>query len=97
MATYIGLLNFTEQGIKTVKQLPARLTAGRKAATKYGCKIVSYHMTFGPYDAVVVVDGKDEESVAAFVLATAGVGNIGSTTMRAFNETEIKSIVAKLP
>jgi uncharacterized protein with GYD domain len=97
MATYIGLINYTEQGIKTVKTVPARLAAARKAAARFGCKIVSYHLTFGPYDSVVVIDGKDDESVAAFVLATAGVGNIGTTTMRAFNETEIRRIMRKLP
>ena len=97
MATYIGLLSYTEQGLKNMKQVPARLASARKAATKYGCKLVSYHMTFGPYDAVAVIEGKDEESVAALVLATAGQGNIGSLTMRAFNEAEIKRIIAKLP
>jgi uncharacterized protein with GYD domain len=97
MAAYIVLLNYTDQGVKTVKQVPARVAAGRKAATKMGCKLVSYHMTLGPYDSVAVVDGKDDESVAAYVLAIAGQGNVGSVTMRAFNETEIKSIVAKMP
>lgn len=97
MATYIGLLKYTDQGIKSVKQGPARLAAARKAAVKMGCKLVSFHLTFGPYDAVAVIEAKDDESVAALVLATAGQGNISSLTMRAFNETEFKSILAKLP
>jgi uncharacterized protein with GYD domain len=97
MATYIGLLKYTDQGIKAAKQAPARVEAARQAAPKFGCKIVSYHLTFGPYDAVVVIEGQDDESVAALVLATAMQGNIGTLTMRAFNETELKSIVSKLP
>lgn len=97
MATYIGLLKYTDQGIKSMKQSPARLAAARKAAVKMGCKLVSFHLTFGPYDAVAVIEAKDDESVAALVLATAGQGNISSLTMRAFNETEFKSILAKLP
>jgi uncharacterized protein with GYD domain len=97
MATYIGLLKYTDQGIKNVKQGPARLAAARKAATKFGCRIVSYHLTFGPYDAVTVVDAKDDEAMAAFILATSSLGNIGTITMRAFNETEFKRIVEKLP
>lgn len=97
MATYIGLLNYTDQGLKTMKQVPSRLAAARKAATKYGCKLVSYHLTMGPYDAVAVIEGKDDESVAALVLATAAQGNLGSITMRAFNETEIRRIIRKLP
>jgi uncharacterized protein with GYD domain len=97
MATYIGLLKYTEQGIKDTKGAPARIAAARKAALKMGCKIVSYHLTFGPYDAVVVLEATDDESLAAFVLATAMQGNVGTLTMRAFNETELKSIVSKLP
>ena len=97
MATYIGLLNYTDQGIKDTKGSPARIAAARKAATKMGCKLVSYHLTFGPYDAVVVVEASDDESMAAFTLATAMQGNVGTLTVRAFNETELKSIIAKLP
>ena len=97
MATYIGLLKYTDQGIKDMKGAPARLAAAREAATKMGCKIVSWHLTFGPYDAVVVVEASDDESMAAFTLATAMQGNVGTLTMRAFNETELKSIIAKLP
>jgi uncharacterized protein with GYD domain len=97
MATYIGLLKYTDQGIKDTKGAPARIAAAREAAPKMGCKIVSYHLTFGPYDAVVVLEATDDESLAAFVLATAMQGNVGTLTMRAFNETELKSIVSKLP
>jgi uncharacterized protein with GYD domain len=97
MATYIGLLKYTDQGIKDIKGAPSRLASAKRAATKMGCKLVSYHLTFGPYDAVTVVDAKDDESMAAFILATASLGNVGTLTMRAFTETELKSIVAKLP
>ena len=31
IATYITLLNFTEQGAKTIRELPARISAGRQA------------------------------------------------------------------
>jgi uncharacterized protein with GYD domain len=97
MATYILLLKYTDQGIKGIKQAPSRLAAAKRAATKMGCKLVSFHLTFGPYDAVTVVDAKDDASMAAFTLATASLGNVGTTTMRAFNETEYKSIIATLP
>ncbi len=97
MATYIGLIKYTDQGIKNIKQGPKRVAAARLAASKYGCKLVSFHLTFGPYDAVIVVEAKDEDAVAAFTLATGSLGNVGTLTMRAFNETEFKRIVAKLP
>ena len=97
MVTYIGLLKYTDQGIKSSKQAPKRLAAARKAAPEFGCKLVNFYLTFGPYDAVAIVEGKNDEAVAAFVLATASQGNIGTLTMRAFTEAELKRIVRKLP
>jgi uncharacterized protein with GYD domain len=97
MATYIGLLKYTDQGIKGIKGAPSRLASAKRAAAKMGCKIVSFHLTFGPYDAVTVVDAKDDESMAAFTLATGSLGNVSTLTMRAFNETEYKAIISKLP
>jgi uncharacterized protein with GYD domain len=35
--------------------------------------------------------------MAAFTHVTAMQGNVGTLTMRAFNEAELKSIIAKLP
>jgi uncharacterized protein with GYD domain len=97
MATYIELLKYTDQGIKDIKGGPSRLASAKRAATKMGCKIISFHLTFGPYDAVTVVDAKDDESMAAFTLATGRLGNVSTLTMRAFNETEYKAIISKLP
>jgi uncharacterized protein with GYD domain len=97
MATYIGLLKYTDQGMKDIKGGPSRLAAAKRAAAKMGCKIVSFHLTFGPYDAVTVVEAKDDASMAAFTLATGRLGNVGTLTMRAFNETEYKSIISSLP
>jgi uncharacterized protein with GYD domain len=97
MATYIALLKYTDQGIKDIKGGPSRLASAKRAATKMGCKFVSFHLTFGPYDAITVVDAKDDEAMAAFTLATGSLGNVSTLTMRAFNETEYKAIVSKLP
>jgi uncharacterized protein with GYD domain len=97
MATYIGLLKFTHQGITSIKQGPSRLAAAKRGAAKMGCKLVSFHLTFGPYDAVTVVEAKDDAAMAAFILMTGSLGNVGTLTMRAFTETEYKAIIANLP
>ena len=54
MATYITFINFTEQGVKTIKDLPARLAAGRQAFEANGGKLLQYYLTLGAQDAVVV-------------------------------------------
>ena len=47
IATYITLLNFTEQGVKTIRELPARISAGHQALEAKGGKIVQYYLTLG--------------------------------------------------
>ena len=97
MPTYIGLLSFTEQGVKTAKDLPARISAGRQAFEANGGKLIQYYLTMGQYDAVAVFEVPDDETAAVIALATAGLGNLRTTTMRAFTEAEIPGVLGKLP
>ena len=97
MATYITLINLTEQGVKTIKDLPARLAAGRQAMEANGGKLLQYYLTLGAQDAVVVYEFPDDETVASMALAQAGLGNIRTTSMRAFTEAEIPGILSKMP
>ena len=97
MATYISFLNFTEQGVKTIKDLPARIAAGRQAFEANGGKLLNYYLTLGSQDAVIVFEAPDDETVASIALATAGLGNIRTTSMRAFTEAEIPGVLSKIP
>jgi uncharacterized protein with GYD domain len=56
MATYISFLSFTEPGIKTIKDLPARIAAGRQAFEGNGGKLLNYYLTLGSRDAVVIMN-----------------------------------------
>ena len=97
MATYITLINLTEQGVKTIKDLPARLAAGRQAMEANGGKLLQYYLTLGAQDAVVVYELPDDESAASVALQQAGLGNLRTTTMRAFTEAEIPGVLSKMP
>ena len=97
MATYISFLNFTEQGVKTIKDLPTRIAAGRQAFEANGGKLLNYYLTLGAQDAVVVYEFPDDETAASMALAQAGLGNIRTTSMRAFTEAEIPGILSKMP
>ena len=97
MPTYISLLNFTDQGVKTIKDLPARLSAARQLMASEGATLHSYFLTMGQYDAVSIVEAPDEETVVSLSIAIAGAGNIRTTTIRAFTEEEIPGIIDKLP
>ncbi len=74
MATYITLLNWTEQGVKNVKGIPERVLAARQALENIGGRLHGYRLTLGAYDAVVTVDAPDDEVYASFALNLAAQG-----------------------
>ena len=95
MATYVSLLNWTDQGIKGYRETTARAEAGKALAAKFGGRIASIWWTIGPYDLVAVSEFPDDESATAFALALGAAGNIRTTTMRAFGAGEISAIIAR--
>jgi uncharacterized protein with GYD domain len=96
MPSYIVLCNFTEQGLRSVKETVSRADAAKEAAAKFGVKMTDIRWTQGQYDIVTLVEGQDEQSVAAFGLALAGQGNVKMQTLRAFSRDEMAAIVRKL-
>jgi len=94
MGLYISLINWTDHGIKSVKDSPARLDGARQLAKKYGCEMTHFFMTIGAYDMVALVEGPDDESAAKFSLALASTGSVRTTTLKAFSEDAYRAIVA---
>jgi len=96
MATYIALMNWTDQGIKSVKESPKRLDAARDLAKKLGCELRTFYMTLGAYDMVSVLEAPNDEAVAKFVLSAASGGNIRTTTLKAFSEADYRKVLGTL-
>jgi uncharacterized protein with GYD domain len=97
MATYIVLINYTDKGIQTIKDSPARLASSKEEARSFGCEVKAFYLTMGAYDIIEVIEAPDDRSIARLTLAVASGGNIRTTTLRAFPEAEFKSIVESLP
>jgi uncharacterized protein with GYD domain len=97
MALYVTLYNFTDQGIRAVKESPARLNAAVEAAAAVGVKVLGAYYTQGPYDLVVISEADDETTAAAFTLATGSLGNVRSVSMRAWTPEGFADIVSKMP
>ena len=92
MSKYILLLNWTEQGIKSVRDSAARFDAAKEAARKNGCTLETIYMTFGPYDLVAMLEAPGDEEAATFVLRTTAAGNIRATTLKAFVEDDYRRL-----
>ena len=97
MATYIVLINYTQHGIKNIKESPARFDAAKKALQPMGADLKQVFLTMGQYDLVIIAEAPDDETIAKFLLATGSLGNVSTQTMRAFTEDEFRKIVSGLP
>ena len=92
---YIILIRFTDQGIRNVKDTTRRAEAARSAAEKMGGKFTVY-WTFGKYDGIGLLEAPNDEAAMEFGLRVGSLGNIRTTTLKAFTEEEIGSIIGKL-
>ena len=96
MATYVTLLNYTDQGIRNTKEAPQRIEAAKALIESMGGRFITYYLTLGQFDTVIIVEAPDDETVAKFVLKIAGQGNVRFTTLRAFDEAEATRIFQSL-
>jgi uncharacterized protein with GYD domain len=96
MAKYITLVNWTDQGIKSIKDSPKRLDAARALAKKLGCEMQDFYMTMGAYDMVAMVEAPDDEAIAKFALALGVGGNVRTTTLKAFPEQTYRKLIGSL-
>ncbi|HVY52085.1 GYD domain-containing protein [Hypericibacter adhaerens] len=94
MAKYILLTNWTEQGIKNVKESPKRLDAAKALAKKLGGEMKKFYMTTGSYDMIVILDLPGDDAAAKFALQLGMAGNVRTTTLKAFSEDSYRSIIA---
>jgi uncharacterized protein with GYD domain len=96
MAKYVILVNWTEQGVKNVKETVARYRAAKQMVESKGGTFEAILWTAGPYDMVAITDVPDEETATAINLQLAAAGNLRTVTMRGFTEDEMAAIVSKL-
>jgi uncharacterized protein with GYD domain len=97
MNTYIILMKLTDQGIKSVKDAPKRAEAGIKAFEQMGGKVLGFYAALGEYDYVSIGEAPNDEVATAFSLALGSLGNVRTTSLRAFTLKEFTEIVKKVP
>jgi len=97
MPTYILLMNFTDQGIRNVKQSPKRGKAAIAASEKLGIKTKDIYWTMGAYDLVSIVDAANDEAMTTLALSVSSQGNVRTQTMRAYSANEMGKILANVP
>lgn len=96
MATYIMLINLTQEGIRKIKDSADRLEANKKACRDLGAEVKEFFMVMGRYDAVFILEAPDDETVAKIALTMGSKGAIRTETLRAFTEKEYRKIMSAL-
>jgi len=97
MPTYIVLLNYTQQGAQKIKESPARLDDAKKGFKAMGAELKHWYLVMGRYDAVVIAEAPNDETVAKLALSVGSLGAVHTETLRAFTEDEYRKIIASLP
>jgi uncharacterized protein with GYD domain len=94
--TYVLLANWTDQGIRGIKESPRRLDTAKKALKDMGGEFKSVFLTLGDYDLVVIYEAPDDAVAARFNLQLGMQGNIRTRTMKAFPEAAYREIITSL-
>jgi uncharacterized protein with GYD domain len=95
MATYVVLIDWTQQGVGSFKESVDRYEAARGSFGKLGVTFKDTYWTLGGHDLVTVLDAPDEETLAAALLMLSSQGNLRTTTLRAFSADEMRNVIAK--
>jgi uncharacterized protein with GYD domain len=95
MAHYIILGNFTEQGIKNVRQVPKRDEEARRMIEQAGGKMQIYY-TLGEYDFVAITEMPDDEAMMKFLLQTGSLGNVRTKTLKAWTEFDSAKVISQV-
>ena len=95
MKTYVTLLRFTDQGARNLKQSPQRAAEFRQSVERAGLKVVAQLWTAGTYDGVLILQGENEEKVLTALVQLAGLGNVRTHSLRAFDASEWSALVGK--
>jgi uncharacterized protein with GYD domain len=96
MPTYLVYTQWTEQGIRNIKESPKRLDLGKKKLKDLGGDITAFYMTLGDYDSVAIIEVPNDETLAGYLLWLGAQGNLRTKTVKAFTEDEYRRILGDM-
>jgi uncharacterized protein with GYD domain len=96
MPTYVMLANWTDQGMRAINDSPKRIDAAKKTLEEMGGQFRSVYMTMGVYDLIMIYDALDDAVAARFTLMLGKLGNVRTTSLKAFPEEAYRQIINTL-
>lgn len=95
MPRFIILGNFTEQGIKNIKDVSKRDENARRMIEEAGGKMQLYY-TLGEYDFVAIIELPKDEDIVKFLFQIGSLGNVRTRTLKAWSESEISNVASQI-
>ena len=96
MPTYIVLTNYTDQGIRNVKDSPKRAEAFRHLCEKLGARLKDLYWTMGRHDIVAIAEAPDDVTMNAILYSVGSLGNVRTETLRAATAQEMNQAIARM-
>lgn len=96
MATFVTMIKFTEQGVKSIGETTRRSASFKALAKTMGVKVGEIYWTLGAYDGLAVFEAPDDETATALMLQLGSQGNVHTTTTRAFTAAEMDKVLSKM-
>jgi uncharacterized protein with GYD domain len=88
------LVDWTDQGRRTIKDAPDRAEASKAEATKLGIQVKDILYTpGGPHDAAIVIEAEGPEPIYKFMASVQSLGNVKMKFVRAFTIEEMRKLV----
>ena len=94
MAVYVCLVNFTHEGLKTMKAKGvARSDMVKRNVESLGGKLVHAYYCLGEYDVVAILEFPHNRAAMKAAVLNASMGHIRIKTMPAVSREEWKSVL----
>ena len=95
MGTFIALLDYTDQGIRNIRDSPQRADQFNQFAEEAGARVVAQYWTIGSHDGVLILEAPNDEVAASVLLELGASGNVRTTTLRAFEWADAQGLLER--
>lgn len=93
MPKYVVLINFTDQGIRVVKESVQRAKNTQATFEKYGVTRLAQYWTMGVHDLITVMEAKDDETLMRAMLLVGAQGNVRTQTLKAYDADAMEKVI----
>ena len=76
METYVILFNFTDQGVRNIKEITMRAEPLRDLADSLNITVRNIFWTLGQYDMIAIIEAPNEIAATALGLSLGKAGNV---------------------